>query len=256
MPQQFSKKFLWLAVPVLGILLKILDIPEVSAWIENRLGIPQIWIVGVSIIGLLLTYIFGAYRPLVRYEKLAQKRWVVFDTLTEKIKRIYPRYDLRINIMVPRTRFFYFIEPSGTNKKRRKFTLIGKVFEPVWESELHLDRKLRLTINQGLCGLAYRGTEKIIGTRHYRNDPSANFTEKQEELLKNIRIVISLPVSVVVRTPFRKKYVKRAVINLESKHKKSVNLVTVDSTGKCLVQAHLQAELLVLSEIAASLFDD
>src|SRR5690606_14561674 len=98
-------------------------------------------------------------------------------------------YDCSLSIMVPKNCYFYRIEPNSKDRKKAKLTWKGKVFRVLWEypQNKHIDKRLRLTVKQGICGKVYTTGRPQTQNLTLPSISHHQFTEYQERMVKDYK---------------------------------------------------------------------
>lgn len=227
------RKFIYVIVaPLVTIILLILKFPNIETKLKTIDANAVIYIQVFLIAATAFTYYVTMYSPYAKYEELAKKRWFLIQVYAERFQQQYREYQLNFNIMVPKTRYFYCIEPKDKNpaagaagssstggqnsKQEKKFTFRGKIFKVVWNSGQGVNRKLKITTNQGACGKAFSEGRIFSADYAAQQKPVSNFNEEQERLVSDLKFVISVP---LVSYDEKIEYVNnkvQGVLNVES----------------------------------------
>lgn len=213
------KRLLDLLTPLLGALLLILSAPTVMARLKVIYPDAELHITIFLIICTFIIFYFNSYTPLLKYEKLKGKRWVLLKQTAEIFFKDYEEHAFELNIMVPERSYFYSIEPTKSDKSKKKFTVIGKVFRVEWEPN-KLNARFKMSINQGLAGDVYKQGNKIIFNDNPIND-IFNFNNEQKQMLIDLKLIISCPLNIEVKGQMK----TVGVFNLHSKKDKALEVL-------------------------------
>lgn len=249
---KFNKRLLWLLAPLITLCLQGLRVKPIEDWIMENHSATIPYLIGFTLLGTFITFLLSAFNPVLKYERLAKKRWNAIAGDAAIIIEEYKALKPCMNIMIPRRRFFYFVEPCKKNKARTKFTFTGKIFDISWQSS-NSNLSIRITTNQGLCGEVYRNLHpRPIGMLHDRKryEKIFNFTEGQYGKLEGVKMVFSCPVMAEESHDSTKSRCI-AIINFESCEKISQKYAKKDSDE----WKALEASLLGLSKLCAKLID-
>ena len=196
--RKFPKFLALYFAPLVGIILILLRIEKVEKYLLAN-GIAP-WVIGVLLAaGIILNHFITVFSPFKKYEKLEKNKWILFNELALRLKKDYKKgkngFDLRVNIMIPKRRFFFRIEPSTGSTDKKRLTWWGKVFKIVWDSEqAYTSKSLKITTNQGVCGMAYREGKLFAKDLTKDKIPEYNFTASQYKLTEDLVFVISCPI--------------------------------------------------------------
>ncbi len=173
------------------------------------------------IIATAYTYYVTIWSPYNQWKRLKTQNWGNLATEAKQIIDYYVTegFVLSMNIMIPKRRFFYFIEPSKKNPVKTKFSLTGKVLHAIWSGGAHhVKRGLKFTVNQGACGIAYT-TETItaINFPELPTDTSFNLTESQTKATKDIVMLVCFPIVVRIDDEYGQEIDIWGVLSIESK---------------------------------------
>jgi hypothetical protein len=216
-----KKNIRWIVVyclsPLIAIILVILQIP---AWEESiRSHIPRFadsigWFL---VVGTIYTYYVSIWSPYNDWLKMREQTWDKLNEVAEKLKERYADHDFSMNIMIPRLRFCYFIEPHKRFPGKKKFSPYGYVFQVVWNyGTHHVKRNLKFTTNQGACGNAYV-EEQITTVDFTRNSkPDFNFTHSQTDSTSQLKMLVSCPIVFKKNGAYEQKLSVLGVLNVES----------------------------------------
>lgn len=230
--KQFIVYFL---APLITLLLAAMKVPDwtglakVYPFISGLLD----WFV---VLGSGFIYYFSILSPHRKYESAQKKKWEAMEKLAKQLCTDYKEYELGVNVMLVKTKYFYWLEPSKKRLGKKKFTLRGKVFSSARElSGAGVSPEFILTINQGVCGSAFRNgqdtnksfvkgvvllpevlTPEVIAEN--------NLTEEQNKLTEGIVFVAACPL--IIKRKVGDTHIKRAigVLNVESRVFESVIL--------------------------------
>lgn len=152
--------------------------------------------------------------------------------------------------MIPRLNFFFSIEPKTNNKSQKKFSWYGYVFKPIWTyKNFNISKKLRITVNQGVCGKVYEKGNSIIGVEFEDTKThDFNFNDEQKELTEHLTIVLSCPIIQSDTTEGGKKNKVIAVLNFESETVNAKKLIIDPALKK-----EFHENIVWLSEICSDL---
>lgn len=203
------------------------------------------------VLATLFTYYVTMYSPYNKYEALAKKRWYTIDDAAKKLEQKYPGHVINFNIMIPRRKFFYFIEPDKTDPNKKKFTFTGKVFEVIWSRGECVNRKFRMTINQGMAGRVYGDGRRVVGVDLTANQGAyGNFNAQQIEMLKDVKMLTCSPIYLRKGHLNKQKIKFFGVLNVEGTSDGSETIVKTATIYNSFSQ-----EVFTLSELCATLLE-
>lgn len=240
-------------VPLVSVVVIILQVDGVKDYLKTYDQNTTEYITGFLIAAALLNHFVTSFSPLKRYENLAKNKWAAVEvtahSLVTKYKAEYG-VDLNINIMIPKHKFLYRIEPKRKGSTERKFIWIGKVFKPIWTyKNFDISKKLIITLNQGVCGKAYEKGNSVVGVEFEDNqDSDFNFNEEQKQLTRHLTIVASLAITQTEITEDGKKIKKIGVLNFESETIGAKKLILQHDLKKAL-----EENIFWLAEICSNL---
>ena len=191
------KRFLALYLtPVVAATLILLRIPQAESFLKGH-DIAPLTIGALLAAATLVNHSVNIFSPFKKYEKLEKNKWILFDRLVDDFVKQYDEkaVKLRLNIMVPERKYAYQLEPSKNEPEQLRRSWVGQIFKVVWYSKnANVNRKLRLTINQGICGKAYQEGD-IFGKDFTQPDVSTfNLSKFQLEIVRDLRMLISAPI--------------------------------------------------------------
>jgi hypothetical protein len=205
------------------------------------------WIDIFIVFATIFIYYHSILSPFKLFEKLSKKKWDIMKQLASKLNDDYDKkFDFNFSIMLVRPAFAYFIEPSSTNKwiswlsrDRRQFSLFGRILDVVWDHGSNgVPPKFRLTINQGVCGKAFReGREtnkhNIKGAvllPELLSGHDFNLNSKQKRETDGLILITSCPLVISDKEidGLRKKVV--GVLNIESRSLAAAELLAEESS--------------------------
>lgn len=243
---------LWVT-PLIAAVLVVLKAKPVDDKLKELWGDYGPLYAGIAIVGLtILSQFITVVSPFKKYEKWAKNKWYILKLEGDKLIKKYKdqeQVSLSLNIMVPRFRMFYFINPWKSNQKKYRFSFCGWVFKDIWNlGSSRVNKQLKITTKQGVCGRAFKngniyGAEFVTKTL-----PIFNFNEKQIRLTKDLKIVISCPITVVEDTAELQSGKIVGVLNAESDSFGSEQLI-LDPVKRAI----LYNELVALSTICSKL---
>lgn len=220
------RRFFALLTPFLISLTGLLEIDQVKEIIEKPYPSAKPIIIVVCCVSSLLSFVFAAYLPQVRYEILAGKRWTLLSETVEAILLDYSAYELNANIMITKRKFIHNFYPKNEDRTKKKITLFGKVFRVIWQYQ-KIDETFKIAEKQGLAGQILNKSSKITFTDNPTDD-TFGFHQEQKEKLKDLKIVICCPLEI------RKKgnVYHVGLLNIESKNPESVKLLEGENWQK------------------------
>lgn len=247
------KKFLLLwTTPIVTCFLVILKVKPVEDYLKKfNQNAPLI--IGLALVILtLLNHYLNVFSPFKRYEKWAKNKWYILNQEGEKLVKKYKQQgvEVRMNIMIPTTKFFYFLEPEKRNKSQKKFTFVGKVFKDIWSyGDYRVNKLLKLTTNQGISGRAFTRAEGVLTIEFVTNNSiSFNLNTEQEVLTKDIIFIASCPITLVEDGSEEQTGKVVGVLNLESYTKGAERIVQ-----NAVSRQELTSELVFFSKICSKL---
>ena len=123
------RRFFALLTPFLISLTGLLEIDQVKEIIEKPYPSAKPIIIVVCCVSSLLSFVFAAYLPQVRYEILAGKRWTLLSETVEAILLDYSAYELNANIMITKRKFIHNFYPKNEDRTKKKITLLERFLE-------------------------------------------------------------------------------------------------------------------------------
>jgi hypothetical protein len=229
-------KFLvYVLSPLIVLLLVLVRIPDFDDWLKKINPKAPLAVSVVLVVGTLFNYYLTVFSPYKLLEKMAKKKWpILAERVAMLIADYNGQYDFGFNIMIPCRGFFYQIEPSKKDPTKARFSLSGVVFKVIWKSEnasMHPD--LRFTINQGVCGDAYRSAsatnpQNVKGAALIPSEMPKykfNFTERQKELTADLMMVASCPLIINEKGMKDEKTKTIGVLNVECRTPGSEDLI-------------------------------
>lgn len=245
------RRFLALIItPIIGILILALHLPYIQELLSGENQYIDIYILLSFVVLILINHILTIVSPLKKYEKFNKQKWYILSVLTDQVMKNYNDYDLRFNLMIPKRKWFCRLEPKkdlGNTVERRKLSIVCKVFDFVWwTKDNQINKKLKMTINQGLAGDVYAS---CLGNCHKFGigGKKFNFNKEQLELTKDLKFLMSYPVLKNDQEYEGKKTDKvLAVINAESDSHKSLELFLPENKN---LRDKLTSDLIMLADI-------
>lgn len=224
------KKFAALYLtPLIAIALVLIKIPGVECFVKGLNGNGVLYVSFVLVIGTIFNHYITVFSPFKKYEKLAKNRWFMLEREGKIVVDKYKaqNMDLRINVMSTKKTFITHIEPFKNNPEKRKITFFRKVFYVVWSyGNYTVNKELKITTNQGVSGKAYRSADLVRGAEFVSGaDYNFNFSAKQSELTKDLKIVASFRIFEDGNTPEKKSDKVVGVLNFESETPGSEQLI-------------------------------
>jgi hypothetical protein len=229
-------KFLvYVLSPLIALLLVLVRIPDFDDWLKKINPKAPLAVSIILVIGTLFSYYLTVFSPYKLLEKVAKKKWPILAERVAMLNADYNgQYDLSFNIMIPRRGFCYLIEPSKNDSAKPKFSISGMVFKVIWKSEnASMHPGLRLTVNQGVCGDAYRSAsatnpQNVQGAALIPSEMPKykfNFTERQKELTADLMMVASCPLIINEKGMKNEKTRTIGVLNVECRTLGSEDLI-------------------------------
>ena len=178
-----------------------------------------------AIAGTAFVYVFNVLIPYRKYEISQERKYKTIGILLDDLDKKYPDFKLSMNIMLVRRGYFLHLEPSKRNPQKARFTLTEKVFKIVRHfGHDGTDERLRITVNQGVCGAAFREGKKVsvqyivsdVFLPDVPRNINSNFTQEQERLTEQLKVVISCPLMVVKNEGDEETNKCIGVLNVES----------------------------------------
>lgn len=191
-----------------------------------------VWfVVAALVIGTMINHLITVYSPYKKYERWAKNRWFFLERESKVLVDKYKTQgiDLRFNIMTPKISLLNWIEPFKIKGREfRKPRLFSKVFAVIWSSGNYgVNKQLRITTNQGVCGRAFNSADLVYGTHFLDNHkPTFKFNKEQMELTGRLVIVASFRIMEEANTPESKSNKVIGVLNAESDTRGSEILIT------------------------------
>ncbi len=249
------KFIIYILTPILTILLLVIKIEFFEKLIIAIDPDAPLYLTIALVLGSLYVYYINFASPYKKLQTISEKRWDALKKITDSLFKEYKQYGLSFNIMIPRRKYFRLMEPKTPGSKERKFQFGVEVFEVIWtygNSGVHKDFKL--TVNQGLCGSAYKsGVKTSLAYIHGIALNSAqlgnyNLTSDQIEKTKKLIIVVSCPISIEQKSAKDLKDKVVGILNVESNNEASESLVT-----DVIKQAEFYEKIVYLADIYSRL---
>jgi hypothetical protein len=144
------------------------------------------YVLGFLIAMIIINYFVFMFAPLRKLKKVKQRQLELLNKIAEDTLygfRSRLNIELSINIMIIKTKLYSNYEPN------MKGIFFGKVFEKGWGygKNQHFNTKLKLSINQGICGIANKADDYPTHLELYSKTKEqimseCNFTDEQYEL--------------------------------------------------------------------------
>jgi hypothetical protein len=247
------KKFLLIwTTPIVASLLVVLKVKPIEDYLKRFNDNTPLFI-GIALAALtLLNQYLNVFSPFKKYEKWAKNKWYILNQEADKLVKKYKQQgvEVRINIMVPTTKFFYSIEPKKNTNFHKKFTFVGKVFKDIWSyGDYRVNKLLKLTTNQGISGRAFKRAEGVLIIDFVTNhNINFNLNKEQEALTKDIIFIARCPITVIEDGSEEQTGKVVGVLNLESYTKGSERIVQNAASRQ-----ELTSELAFFSKICSKL---
>lgn len=191
-------------------------------WSISYVLMIQAFIIGATV----FTYYATMYSPYTRYEELAKKRWLMLDYYADIMLSTYSDYNISFNILIPKRRYLFMIEPKRSDTSKRKLTLTGKVFDVVWSRGEGVNKKLKLTTKQGVSGAVYEEGKRMISKNFMVSESEhSNFTDYQIDICNDLKMLTSCPIIVNLAKVYKRKTYVLGVLNVEGSSENSVKLI-------------------------------
>jgi len=225
------KKFFIFIVPsALFIIQMLFSLPQVASWLGITALQTQLIIVFVIVSLFIINQIWSVYLPFRRFHVFDRTKLSLldkeFDDLSEKYRGT--GFDLRANVMLVKRTFLIRKEPKPKNPNKNKLSFLAKRFYFFWASsnmQYHEDRNLHLTVNQGVCGEAYRDGGIKTADLTVEAPATYNLCQEQLEQTKEVKFVLSCPICEMNYESFRLKDKPIGVVNFDSRSEGSEVLI-------------------------------
>jgi len=225
------KKFFIFIVPSALFIIQILfSLPQVTSWLGITALQTQLIIVFVIASFFIINQTWSVYLPFRRFDAFERTKLSFldreFDGLFEKYRET--GFDLRANVMLVKRTFLIRKEPKPKNSNRKKLSFLAKRFYFFWVSSnmhYHEDRNLSLTVNQGICGEAYRAGGIKTADLTVEAPATYNLCQEQLEQTKEVKFVLSCPICEMDFRDFRLKDKTIGVVNFDSRSEGSEVLI-------------------------------
>lgn len=196
---------------------------SIISFYKDNIGL---FIISVSVILFFIGYqFFVISKPYRRFKIFHNTRSKLISVYAEIIQEELrnKKIELRINVMIPKVMFY----SNGDNKNKFKF--FRKEFVSIWTSDnmqFEEDRELKLTINQGVCGEAFRSKSFKFADLTVENPEDYNLNENQIEKTKDLKYIFSCPIKKIEEKDLTSNPQKViGVINFDSKSE-DVGIIT------------------------------
>ena len=249
-----SKVFIILPF-VLFALQLALGLPKVREF----LGLTDVWAQLAA--GSLLFLVFVVNQQITFIRPF--RRFLVFERTKEKtlarhvddLNSAFSDYGLtfRVNVMLVERKSYSRLEPKDGNPQKRKISFYQKHLIPVWNSrnmDHDSDNGLIMTVNQGICGLAYKKYTVYLSPNAPNDLNSFNLNGQQLDRVKFVKFVLSIPIRDVDHHSGRLKGKIIGVLTIDSKQEMAWGLL--NGNTKLLVQLIEKGKS--LSEICSDLY--
>lgn len=170
----------------------------VAFYKDDLKKLPLIWqytILAIAIIGAVCNAYYSIISPSRKLYKIKEKRLIALTESASRVANEYKEYmTVEFNIMKAKRSIINRLEPKNGYTEKIKISLFPKVFHFVWPT-IKGKKRLKMTINQGCCGRAFRHGEGYSYNLEERKDhPDFNFNINQLILTKDLTMVASYPV--------------------------------------------------------------
>lgn len=137
--------------------------------------------------------------------------------------------EIRINIMLKKFHLFHHKEPRKKDDTKNRITMCSYVLHTFWKStnmNHSGDKNIRLTINQGVCGMAIREEAIQSFVLTPENIKEFNLNAKQLKKTKDIKFIMSYPIFEPEINKLKNKNKILGVVNIDSTVPGSEILIT------------------------------
>lgn len=192
-----------------------------------------------TLIGSVFIYYVTMWSPSKLYDKSKNRKWDAMKELAKKLNADYNNeYNFGVNVMLVHRRILFRLEPSEKDPNKLKKSWFKKRLKVAREFGVEgadpVHPRLRLSINQGVCGDAFRNgretSAKYVKGAVLLEEllPADNFNLNrfQMDMTKGLVIVVSCPLIINDKDGDQQKIKKIGVINVESKVDTSSILLT------------------------------
>lgn len=220
-------RFWLLAIPAsLFVIQTVLSLPKVSAEIGINETEEQV------LLGLVMIALFAAsqwltiLRPYKRFERFERTKRALLERDCERLINSYDEVDLRINVMLVSIRRPAFLEPWSSDPGKKALTF-KRTLSPHWTSpnmRQHSDTDVKFTVDQGVCGEAFRRKEAVaadltVGTDRF------NLSSDQASKAGKLKFVLSFPIRALDPSTLETTSALLGVVNLDSRTEGSESLI-------------------------------
>lgn len=192
------KKFLNVFVtPLLSSIIILIHIPAVEKWLKIEEWINPMYLTIGVVSCVILSHIIGVISPLNKYEKLEKNKWALINELARLVIEdpFFSKYNLTANVMIVKRPFFNQREPHPKNSEKRRWAFFCPMFKFIWSyNGKAIDKRVKLTINQGSSGMAYRQGDVVLKHAHLENWDDFNLNVEQKKAISDLQLIISCPI--------------------------------------------------------------
>ncbi len=172
--------------------------------------------------------------------RLQDRRKALFARACEDAMTTLRRYDpsARLNIMEIDGLFF------------KRFSRFNIVYD-LHVSKKDLDKGMRMNVTQGVCGQAAQSGDFCVGDISKKKGPPFGLTPEQQKKVKDVRLVLSMPIFKVVQDAKGEPEISGKVIgvvNIDSKRKNAPEFYRTRSVEGRSLQEHQEEALRQISE--------
>jgi hypothetical protein len=254
-PEHSMRKILTLYfTPVVGAILILIKVPQIEVWLKSKSPHAEWYLGGILALGVIVTHVITIISPFKKYEKLEKDKWLFLNYLFKQFVRdqgLEP-YHFSMNVMIIKRKIIHNLEPrkgiQSEETDRRRLRFFGRVFAFAWKStHTSINKKLKISINQGACGKSFREGRAIW--HNFEERKKFNLNKEQLDATRDLKILFCCPL-------FKDDEVYTGqssdevigILNLESVSENSVALF-----GDKAKRENLSNEIIALSNICNKL---
>ena len=173
---------------------------------------------------------FKIQKPYNKFKAFERSRSALLDTFTKEIIERYNAHDLRLNVMIAKRNFYKKLEPKKNNPDKKKKSFFCKTSQIVWKSNMDYDadENLELTVNQGVCGLAFQEGQIKTADMTVEKPNTYNLNKEQIDKTKELKVIISCPIFQLNYDTIKRTAKRIGVVNIDSK--KSGSEIIINDT--------------------------
>jgi hypothetical protein len=253
-----KKYFLFWIPPVLFTLEVVLSHPPVNEGLADQLGTSSGEVVFWSGVVLIALFICQHYvqvvRPYQKYRRLEITKRNILDLQAQTIIGKYQHehgIEVRLNLMTVKRVWISNAQNRDDQSQIVPWKIWQRHLEIFWRSETmrhSSDANIRLHVDQGVAGEAFRKEEGVIADMTQQAAENYNLNDDQIEKSEDLRFIYSFPVRKLDPETNRITAKVIGVVNIDSVEERAEELIQNEETLKRLTQ-----EVTAFSEICSQI---